>query len=94
MICTPGSSSIRCSPTTTRSPPRWPQPNIWECPNLALIDGRWVLLISLWRWVDGTHQLSGVRYLMGDLVRHAGGLRFGRRPAACWMRDPLSMRRS
>ena len=42
--------------------------NIWECPNLALIDGRWVLLISLWRWVDDVHELAGVRYLIGDLV--------------------------
>ncbi len=49
--------------------------NIWECPNLALIDDRWVLLISLWRWVDGAHQLAGVRYLVGDLVRAS------RRPA-------------
>ena len=50
--------------------------NIWECPNLALIDDRWVLLISMWRWVDGAHQLAGVRYLVGELVRHPGGLRF------------------
>ena len=50
--------------------------DIWECPNLALVDDRWVLLISLWRWVGGTHQLAGVRYLVGDLVRHPGGLRF------------------
>ena len=50
--------------------------NIWECPNLALIDDRWVLLISMWRWVDGAHHLAGVRYLVGELVRHPGGLRF------------------
>ena len=50
--------------------------NIWECPNLALVDDRWVLLVSIWRWVDDAHQLAGVRYLVGELVRHPGGLRF------------------
>ncbi len=50
--------------------------NIWECPNLALIDDRWVLLISLWRWRDDIHVLAGVRYLLGDLVREGEGLRF------------------
>ena len=50
--------------------------NLWECPNLALIDDRWVLLISLWPGVGGTHQQTGVRYLVGDLVRHSAGLRF------------------
>jgi beta-fructofuranosidase len=46
---------------------------IWECPNLVQIDGRWVLIISLWRWVEGTHSLAGVRYLLGDLVQMNGG---------------------
>jgi beta-fructofuranosidase len=50
--------------------------NIWECPNLALVDGRWVLILSLWRWVDGAHALSGVSYLVGDLVPHGDGLVF------------------
>jgi beta-fructofuranosidase len=50
--------------------------HIWECPNLALIDGRWVLLISMWRWVDGAHVLAGVRYLIGDLQRVGDGLHF------------------
>lgn len=50
---------------------------IWECPNLFPLDGRWVLLVSLWRWVDGSHLLAGVRWLVGDLVPHASdGLRF------------------
>ncbi|MFL6065693.1 MAG: glycoside hydrolase family 32 protein [Friedmanniella sp.] len=49
---------------------------IWECPNLVQVDGCWVLLVSLWRWVGGTHQLSGVRYLLGDLVLTGDGLRF------------------
>ena len=50
--------------------------NIWECPNLARIDGRWVLLISVWRWRDETHELAGVRYLIGDLHSAGDGLRF------------------
>lgn len=49
---------------------------IWECPNLVELDGAWVLVLSLWRWVDGAHALSGVRYLLGDLVREGEGLRF------------------
>ena len=43
--------------------------NIWECPNLFQLGGRWVLLLSQWRHVDGTHELAGVRYLVGDLHR-------------------------
>ena len=51
--------------------------NIWECPNLFQLGDRWVLLLSQWRHVDGTHELAGVRYLVGDLVpRPTGGLRF------------------
>ncbi len=50
--------------------------NIWECPNLVQIDGQWLLLISLWRWIDDTHRLVGVRYLLGDLVGDGEGLRF------------------
>ena len=50
--------------------------NIWECPNLFQLGGRWVLLLSLWRHVDGTHELAGVRYLVGDLQQSDGGLRF------------------
>jgi beta-fructofuranosidase len=50
--------------------------NIWECPNLARIDDRWVLLISLWHRVNGNFPLTGVRYLIGDLYRAGEGLRF------------------
>jgi beta-fructofuranosidase len=50
--------------------------NIWECPNLAYVDGQWVLLLSVWQWVDGTHRLDGVRYLLGDLVSRGDGLQF------------------
>jgi len=41
--------------------------NVWECPNLVQLDDRWVLLISLWRQVDGEVVLDQVRYLLGDL---------------------------
>ncbi|MBU2666388.1 glycoside hydrolase family 32 protein [Actinoplanes bogorensis] len=37
---------------------------IWECPNLIRFGDRWVLLVSLWN--DG--ELTGVRYLVGDLT--------------------------
>jgi beta-fructofuranosidase len=50
--------------------------DIWECPNLAQIDGQWVAVLSLWRLADGLSQLVGVRYLLGDLVDQGQGLRF------------------
>lgn len=51
--------------------------NIWECPNLVRLDGRWVLLVSLWRAAgNGEGELSGVRYLVGDLAPAGAGLRF------------------
>jgi beta-fructofuranosidase len=50
--------------------------NIWECPNLALVDGVWVLVVSLWRWVEGGTLLAGVRYLLGDLIPCGKGLQF------------------
>jgi beta-fructofuranosidase len=50
--------------------------NIWECPNLFELGGRWVLLLSQWRHVDGTHDLAGVRYLIGDLTESGAGLTF------------------
>jgi len=49
---------------------------IWECPNLFRLGGSWVLLVSLWRWVDGHDVLSGVRYLVGGLESAGAGLRF------------------
>jgi len=49
---------------------------IWECPQLVQVDGRWVMLLSQWRWVDGKHLLSGVSYLLGDLVDNDGALPF------------------
>jgi beta-fructofuranosidase len=50
--------------------------SIWECPSLARVDDQWVLLLSIWDWVDGTHRLDGVRYLLGDLVSRGDGLQF------------------
>ena len=50
--------------------------NIWECPNLAMIDGRWVLLISMFRQQDDGSPLAGVRYLIGDLQIAGAGLEF------------------
>ncbi|SER03496.1 glycoside hydrolase family 32 protein [Microlunatus flavus] len=55
--------------------------NLWECPNLVRLPDpaggeRWVLLVSLWRWVDEQHELAGVRYLVGDLQPDGPGLRF------------------
>ena len=50
---------------------------IWECPNLVRLDDRWLLVLSLWRAVeDGVGELSGVRYLVGDLEPAGPGLRF------------------
>ncbi|WP_432507389.1 glycoside hydrolase family 32 protein [Kineococcus arenarius] len=52
------------------------QADIWECPNLVHLDGRWILIVSLWRWVQGKHALTGVAHLVGDLVRDGASLRF------------------
>lgn len=45
--------------------------NIWECPNLVHVEGRWILILSLWRSRDDAEprprELHGVRYLVGDL---------------------------
>ncbi|MEL4358949.1 MULTISPECIES: glycoside hydrolase family 32 protein [unclassified Luteococcus] len=50
--------------------------DIWECPNLVQVDGEWVLILSLWRH-DGTQgQLSGVRWLVGDVAVTDGCPRF------------------
>ncbi|HET9871321.1 MAG TPA: glycoside hydrolase family 32 protein [Propionibacteriaceae bacterium] len=51
--------------------------DIWECPGLVQLGSDWVLVVSLWRSVNGTFALSGVSYLVGELVDAAdGGLRF------------------
>lgn len=54
---------------------------IWECPNLVRIGADWVLVLSLWRTVDGVHRLDGVRWALGDLLSEGDGLRFVARTA-------------
>ena len=44
---------------------------VWECPQLVELDGRWVLIVSL---VRGT--LDRVAYLVGDLVESGDSLSF------------------
>jgi beta-fructofuranosidase len=53
---------------------RYAPAQIWECPQLLELDGRWVLIVSLWHSSDADHQLPGVSYLVGDLVTTDGGL--------------------
>lgn len=50
--------------------------DIWECPNLVQLDGRWVLLISLCHVSASGGRPTGVRYLLGDLVAQDQGLTF------------------
>ena len=42
--------------------------DIWECPNLVRIGDDWVLIVSLWRQVDGNHSLDAVAWILGDLT--------------------------
>lgn len=46
-----------------------PPASVWECPQLVHVGGRWVLIVSLWL----NHELTGVGYLVGDLVLGAAG---------------------
>ena len=51
--------------------------DVWECPQLFPLDGRWVLIVSLYdRGV-----LGGVVAAVGDLVDEGGSLRFAVRSA-------------
>lgn len=50
--------------------------HIWECPSLVRVDGRWVLLVSRWRWTGETHDLAGCAWLVGELEVEPDGLRF------------------
>ncbi len=50
--------------------------NIWECPNLFALDGRWVLLYSVWRDATGPVREDAVAWLVGDLDDTADGPRF------------------
>ncbi|MDY5128661.1 LacI family DNA-binding transcriptional regulator [Actinotignum urinale] len=47
--------------------------HIWECPQLVQVDGRWVLVASLWVEAESLmDHLNGVGYLVGDLDFSAG----------------------
>lgn len=50
--------------------------DIWECPNLVQVDGQWVLVLSLWRHNGVQGELSGVRWLVGDIALAGGVPRF------------------
>jgi beta-fructofuranosidase len=42
--------------------------SIWECPQLVQLDGRWVLIVSLWVEAENLmDHLTGVAYLTGDV---------------------------
>ncbi|WP_427175211.1 GH32 C-terminal domain-containing protein [Arthrobacter sp. 92] len=43
------------------------QANIWECPQIVEVDGRWLLIVSLWKLVNGIHKLSGVSHMIGRM---------------------------
>lgn len=49
--------------------------DLWECPQLVPVDGRWVLILSLWRHPE-THARSTVQvnHLVGDLVDGSDGV--------------------
>lgn len=49
---------------------------IWECPSLVEIDGRWVLVLSLWRAGPDGDVLAGSRWFVGELVADGPGLRY------------------
>jgi beta-fructofuranosidase len=43
--------------------------DLWECPQLVPVDGRWVLLLSLWSaGGDDDRPVNSVVHLVGDLV--------------------------
>lgn len=50
--------------------------DIWECPQLVRVDGQLVLVLSLWRHDGVQGQLSGVRWLVGDVEVRDGCPRF------------------
>ncbi|MGO4956083.1 GH32 C-terminal domain-containing protein [Luteococcus sp. Sow4_B9] len=55
--------------------------DIWECPQLVQVDGHWVLVLSLWRHDGVQGQLSGVRWLVGDVDLRDGCPHFTARTA-------------
>jgi beta-fructofuranosidase len=52
----------------------WAPAQIWECPQLFLVDGQWVLMLSLWN--RDNHDLDRVTYLTGELSEGGAGLKF------------------
>lgn len=49
--------------------------DLWECPQLVEVDGRWVLLLSLWQHPDrGERSTIQVNYLVGDMAAGADGI--------------------
>ncbi len=50
--------------------------DIWECPSLVRVDGVWVLVVSIWRHVDGAHSLNHVAWITGDLTVDGDDLAF------------------
>ena len=94
-----GRARTRCSPTRTRWRRRWRRRTSGSARIWPSWTASWVLVVSLWRWVDGTHRLAGVRYLLGDLVsarRRAAVQGDGRRGAgrrAGVLRAPADGRR-
>lgn len=50
--------------------------DIWECPSLVHVDGTWVLVVSIWRHVEGATSLNHVVWITGDLVPDGDGLAF------------------
>lgn len=52
----------------------WAPAQIWECPQLFMVDGQWILMLSLWNRDD--HSLDRVTYLKGELGEGGVGLKF------------------
>jgi beta-fructofuranosidase len=51
--------------------------DIWECPSLVQVGEQWVLIVSIWRRVDGgSRDLNHVTWVLGDLSTDGDGLRF------------------
>lgn len=53
---------------------------VWECPNLVRIGDDWVLLVCDLRH-DGSHQMLGAVWAVGDVLADGDGLRFVARTA-------------
>lgn len=47
---------------------------IWECPQIVPVSGRWLLVVSIWRNRGGCRTLNGSVAVLGDLVHSESGL--------------------